>query len=108
MLRACEPYTEGIPVCEINYSFPDCYKLPISFKDLRDEFYSTQYWTRFVEGFGRCSITMPHDRLIAIAGVAKSLQPILHDEYLAGLWKSDIPYNLTWTLANVEGEVVLL
>jgi hypothetical protein len=25
------------------------------------------------------------DRLIAIAGVAKSLQPLLDDEYLAGL-----------------------
>lgn len=31
---------------------------------------------------------------MAMAGATKSLQPLVADEYLAGLWKKDLPYNL--------------
>lgn len=62
----------------------------------------TQYWSDIVDTYGRCAITEPNDRLFAIAGIANSLQPMFQDKYLAGLWKKDIPYNLAWSLANVE------
>jgi len=78
---------------------------PNSLKDWRDRYKGTDIWVYLVEIFGRCSITKPEDRLIAIAGVAKSLQPLLDDEYLAGLWKKDLPWNLTWSLSNIESEL---
>ena len=105
MLQACETYPEGMPGAETSYTELDGSELPMSFKNWREECSSTEFWNNVVESFGRCSVTEPRDRLFAIAGVAKSLQPLLHDEYLAGLWKGDIPYNLGWYLANVKGEL---
>ncbi|KAJ0132697.1 hypothetical protein HZ326_24229 [Fusarium oxysporum f. sp. albedinis] len=105
MLQACETYPEGMPRNETTYTELDGFEHPLSFKDWYKECDSTEIWYNIVENYGRCSLTVPTDRLIAIAGIAKSMQPLLHDEYLAGLWKKDLPYNLVWSLYNVEGEV---
>jgi len=40
---------------------------------------------------------MPDDKLIALSGIAKFVLGITKDEYVAGLWKSDIPKQLLWT-----------
>jgi len=104
-LQACETFPEGMPEGEQNYEDLEGAVYPNSLKNWRDQCEGTEIWVNLVEIFGRCSITNPEDRLIAIAGVAKSLQPLLDDEYLAGLWKKDLPWNLVWTLANVEGEL---
>ena len=102
MLQACETYPEGIPNDDELYTELHGSEYSISLKNWQNE-----DWVYLVKAFIQCSITKPEDRLVAIAGIAKSLQPLLKDEYLAGLWKKDIPYNLVWSLCNVDGEIQL-
>jgi len=107
MLQACETYPEALPSHNNHYTELDGSELSMSLKDWREECENTEFWINVVQIYGRCSITKPDDRLIAITGVANSLQPLLNDEYLAGLWKKDLPYNLVWSLSNVDGELQL-
>jgi hypothetical protein len=104
-LQACETFPEGMPEDERDYEDVDGALYPISQKNWSDQHKIAGHWDYLVEVYGRCSITKPDDRLIAIAGVAKSLQPVLDDVYLAGLWKKDLPWNLVWSLHNVEGDL---
>lgn len=104
-IQACETFPEGMPEDERDYTDLEGASYPISQKDWLEPSKSADYWYSLVEIYGRCSITKPEDRLIAIAGVAKSWQPLLDDVYLAGLWKKDLPWNLAWSLTNVEGKL---
>ncbi|KAL8709892.1 MAG: hypothetical protein Q9225_007388 [Loekoesia sp. 1 TL-2023] len=79
-------------------------------------------WKEIVQKYTRCSLTKPSDKLIAISGLAKSLQLVYGGEYCAGLWKSAIIGQLvwnvqrggkqpdvyrapTWTWASLDGEI---
>jgi hypothetical protein len=53
-------------------------------------------WSNMIEAYSRCHLTHGTDILIAISGVVKQLQGLLHDEYFAGIWKSHLPYHLLW------------
>ena len=106
-LQACETYPEGMPSREDLSEELDGSQSPMSLKNWYEEFKGMEFWVDVIRSYGRCSITMASDRLVAIAGLAQSLQPLLNDEYLAGLWKTDLPYNLVWSMWNTEGEVQL-
>jgi hypothetical protein len=106
MLQACETYPESMPPSSENrYMELDGFELPMSHKNWHEECEEPEFWTDVVQSYGRCSITRPGDRLIAIAGVAKSLQPVVNDKYLAGLWMKDLPYNLVWYLCSTDGKL---
>jgi hypothetical protein len=87
------------------YREVDGSELSMSLKDWHKEAKQEYFWNEITQIYGRCSITKPEDRLIAVAGFAKSIQPVVEDDYLAGLWKKTIPYNLTWCLFGVVGEL---
>lgn len=53
-------------------------------------------WSNTVVAYSRCHLTYETDKLIAISGIAKQLQSLLRDEYLAGIWKRHLPYHLLW------------
>jgi hypothetical protein len=107
MHQACETHPNGMPEGDLMYTDESGYPLPISLKNWPEDFEGTDFWIDVVRNYGRCSITKPEDRLIAIAGVAKSIQPFLNDEYLAGLWKKDLPHNLVWSMYDVDGSLGL-
>jgi hypothetical protein len=44
----------------------------------------------------KCQLTFKKDRLIAISGIAQSLQERYDDEYVAGLWKKDLRRQMSW------------
>ena len=50
--------------------------------------------------YTQCRLTRGTDKLVAIGSLALSLQKRLEglDTYVAGLWKSQLPYNLVWKL----------
>jgi hypothetical protein len=60
------------------------------------------FWEKLVEYYSSCSLTFDTDKLIAISGIAKSLQGTLHDIYYAGMWKSQLPQSLLWALDPLE------
>ncbi|KAF2972661.1 hypothetical protein GQX73_g871 [Xylaria multiplex] len=56
-------------------------------------------WYELAEQYSRTSLTFPNDRLLAISAVAKRfcLAMKLHpSDYLAGMWKNDLPQSLLW------------
>jgi hypothetical protein len=54
-------------------------------------------WHRIIGAYSRRAITWPSDKLPAISAVAAEFSRIAKDEYLAGLWRSNLPRDLLWT-----------
>ncbi|KAK7960537.1 hypothetical protein PG996_011182 [Apiospora saccharicola] len=54
-------------------------------------------WYTLVEQFSSRRLTYATDRLPAISGIAKEFASLLGDEYVCGLWKSDLAYGLLWS-----------
>jgi hypothetical protein len=59
-------------------------------------------WYGLVEQYTRCSLTMDEDKLVAISGIAKLVQRKLEDDYLAGLWRRNLPKDLLWQVREDE------
>lgn len=53
-------------------------------------------WERMLEDYGYRLFTVIEDKLPAISGMAKYIADETGDEYLAGLWKSQLPSALVW------------
>ena len=60
-------------------------------------------WYKRLNTYTERSLTMERDIFPAIAGIAKRMQKLLGDEYVAGLWKRDIRKGLSWTCEQVRG-----
>lgn len=58
-------------------------------------------WANIVRDFSERSLTYAADKLVALSGVARVVQTQLGgDEYLAGLWRSDLLLGLCWSAAQ--------
>lgn len=55
-------------------------------------------WDNTIESYSPLKFTRETDRPIAIAGLAKRMQSVVKDTYLAGLWKSRLLYQLLWEI----------
>ncbi|PVH82361.1 HET-domain-containing protein [Cadophora sp. DSE1049] len=53
-------------------------------------------WTYMVNNYSTCDLTRESDRLVAIAGLAGALQPLMDCRYLAGIWEDNIVPQLLW------------
>jgi hypothetical protein len=54
-------------------------------------------WHRLIGTYSRRALTWPSDKLPAISAVAVEFSKITKDEYLAGLWRLNLPRDLLWT-----------
>ena len=60
-------------------------------------------WSALVGMYAGCALTRPEDKLVALSGLAKRFAEALpSDEYLAGLWKGNLPHNLMWSVVSPE------
>ncbi|KAF5551347.1 hypothetical protein FMEXI_3465 [Fusarium mexicanum] len=59
-------------------------------------------WDTHVREYVRTTLTHETDRLIAFAGVAQDFYQtqMISDQYLAGLWQSNLPQALCWGIDN--------
>jgi len=53
------------------------------------------YWASVVEAYTAMNLTKPDDKLVALSGIVSIFQRYL-GEYLAGLWRIWLPYELLW------------
>jgi hypothetical protein len=53
-------------------------------------------WYRLLWIYGERKLSKPSDKLPAISGIASIFAKRLKDQYLAGLWKSDLVVGLSW------------
>ncbi|PSN65256.1 HET-domain-containing protein [Corynespora cassiicola Philippines] len=58
------------------------------------------FWKNNVEYYSSRSLTFPRDRLVAISGVAKEMAKAANDQYLAGIWKSKLLFDLLWRVSS--------
>jgi len=63
-------------------------------KSLTQHFNST--WTTAVHSYSECHLTQPTDRLMAISSVAQELGKVIRSRYLAGLWETQLVFQLAW------------
>ncbi|KAJ2996675.1 hypothetical protein NUW58_g898 [Xylaria curta] len=54
-------------------------------------------WHRIVGGYSRRLLSRPEDKLPALSAVAGEFRKFANDNYLAGLWRSNLPQDLLWT-----------
>ena len=64
-------------------------------------------WSGIVGRYSVTSLTKGEDKLVAISGIAKRLQGLFDDEYLAGLWRKSLPSQLLWSVERSEVETNL-
>jgi hypothetical protein len=62
--------------------------------DLKDIY---DAWYDLIMLYGKCNLTFASDIFPAISGIASSISRASSDQYVAGLWKSDLHRGLMWT-----------
>jgi hypothetical protein len=96
----CQAYPDGIPGVLAPKSIGAGKKADFDYRNSLDIDISKNgvflTWGRSVSAYSRCDITYEEDRFVAIAGIARRLQPILGCRYLAGLWEYQLAKQLTW------------
>ncbi|GCB20814.1 hypothetical protein AAWM_03699 [Aspergillus awamori] len=67
-----------------------------------------QRWRDLVSDYSHRSLSKKHDRLRAISGLARMVGnnmrqgPEAADEYLAGLWKKELHFDLSWKVEHLD------
>lgn len=59
-------------------------------------------WHEVVRVYSRTQLAFPSDRLVAISGVAKRIQKVFPDQYLAGMWRKDLERLLCWSVVTPQ------
>jgi hypothetical protein len=53
-------------------------------------------WPGIVDTYSRGALTKSSDKLVALAGLAKAIQENTKDDYIAGMWRTDLEDQLWW------------
>ncbi|PWY83675.1 HET-domain-containing protein [Aspergillus sclerotioniger CBS 115572] len=59
-------------------------------------------WREYVEAYSRRDLTYISDKLPAISGIANRVSQKMGDEYLAGLWKNSLVFDLGWCVGYLS------
>lgn len=65
--------------------------VPLSFQEQ-----NYKLWAQVVQDYSRTNLTKDGDKLIAMSGIAREMQPRMQSRYLAGHWESDLIRQLAW------------
>jgi hypothetical protein len=57
-------------------------------------------WNDIISAFSSAFLTKPSDKIVALSGIAKWMKEILHDEYVAGLWRNNLVPQLLWKVKD--------
>jgi hypothetical protein len=73
---------------------------------LREQIEFNRRWYELISAYTEGFLTVPTDKLIAIAGVAELVQTRSKSPYIAGLWSSVRPeLGLLWRVKGTSGEM---
>ena len=61
-------------------------------------------WMNLVKTYSSMALTRLSDKCVAFAGIAEEFQAATQDDYVAGLWRRDLPRALLWTVKMDVGE----
>ncbi|KAH7363965.1 heterokaryon incompatibility protein-domain-containing protein [Rhexocercosporidium sp. MPI-PUGE-AT-0058] len=97
-LVACESYPKGL-----SFDFDRSDKI-WSYKH-GEEVTTMLAWEACIQVFSECALTKSNDKLVAIAGIAKTFESTLDGTYLAGVWSSNIVRGLLWWVNKDKARV---
>lgn len=60
-------------------------------------------WIEVVNGYSDTKLTISSDKLTALAGIARRQSEAKPDQYLAGMWRSELIYQLCWRAIVNQG-----
>lgn len=86
---------------EIRRAVRDLKKLPLQIKSVSPSPASKMseimaIWRKIVSEYSKKELTYETDVLPALSGLASLIQTATGDQYLAGIWRSDLPQALRW------------
>lgn len=55
-------------------------------------------WNMMVGRYSSCALTYENDKLMAIAGLASKMEKEIKGQYLTGLWRKHLAYQLLWNI----------
>jgi hypothetical protein len=58
-------------------------------------------WRKLVKAYTHRDLSVPTDRILAISALAHRIGDRLQDQYLAGLWRSGLPFDLLWFVDEI-------
>jgi hypothetical protein len=101
-LQACERFPTGLPTIQGASNLLNgnifCYHQTTPDRVTR----ALKKWKEIVSVYSSCALTKEEDKLMAISDIATEMQKMLgNDKYLAGLWRSQLPDGLCWTVLSV-------
>jgi len=76
-----------------------------SMRGLKDATGIFSYWREIIETYSDCKLSERTDKLPALSGLAHAFSTILHDTYVAGIWRNDIHHGLSWRVYNSNKEL---
>ena len=82
--------------CDI---FPD--GLPQAFKPIAGHMKNNPLslvWTQIIDKYSFSNLTYQSDRLVALSGIARAVQIETEDQYVAGMWRKNLEFQLCWNL----------
>jgi hypothetical protein len=83
-VNSCETYPDSIP------------QVLRQFVSLNKETLRPSMWTSIIKEYSSCHLTEATDKLVAISGIARHIQQYNHDQYVAGMWRTDLARQLCW------------
>jgi hypothetical protein len=63
-------------------------------------------WTLVIQRFSSMNLSFPRDTLPAVSAIAKGIQAMFPDDYLAGHWRKSLVTSLAWVSMKKPGSVV--
>jgi Heterokaryon incompatibility protein (HET) len=92
-----EEVEKMIPSDEISWNHLNCPLFDTTLlKPIQDQKRFYKWWYSTIQVYMRRRFTFESDMLPGIAGIAKHFSQITGDQYIAGLWYSDLFRGLTW------------
>lgn len=61
-------------------------------------------WFQIVRAYTACDLSFPGDKLVALSAVVEVMRNILRDEYVAGMWRRYLEFELLWSLSERRKE----
>jgi hypothetical protein len=59
-------------------------------------------WNRVVSAYSMAKLTYSTDKLVALSGLAARIQKYTKCQYLAGMWRHHLAYQLLWEVAGIQ------
>ncbi|KAL9593413.1 MAG: hypothetical protein Q9219_007564 [cf. Caloplaca sp. 3 TL-2023] len=104
-VEACEAYPTSLPVTQRSTRAihkgldPDVDGKTLQSMGDREsslKLHAYHVWNKIVAAYTAGELTVASDKLVALSGLARKMQILLQDKYLAGLWKGTLSSDLLW------------